>query len=125
MSLFAGMVIAPVAWALQVLIGYALAAHACYPANVALATPLWANLRTIVGATSAALWLVLISGCAIAWRNWKSTLPQSNAGLDETIRSGSGRPRFMALCGVMVSGLFAIVLLFTSVGILWVPSCGP
>lgn len=123
--LFAGMVIAPFAWALQVLVGYALAAHACYPVDVALAAPVWTNLRAMVGAASVVLWLVLIAGCAIAWGNWKATRPQANVSPGTAIQSGSGRPRFMALCGVIVSGLFAIVLLFTSVGILWVPSCGP
>lgn len=122
--LFAGIVIAPFAWALQMLVGYALAAHACYPVDVALAAPLWANLRAIVGGTSVVLWLVLIGGCAIAWGNWKATRPQANVSPGAAIQFGSGRPRFMALCGVTVSGLFAIVLLFTSVGILWVPSCG-
>jgi hypothetical protein len=61
----------------------------------------------------------------IAWTNWKATRPHSDASADKVIQPGDGRPRFMALCGVIVSGLFAVVLLFTSVGILWVPSCGP
>jgi hypothetical protein len=123
--LFAGMVLAPLAWALEILIGYALAAHACYPTDVALAAPTWSSLRTIVEGVSAALWLLLFVGCVIAWTNWKATRPQSDAKADKVNQSGDGRPRFMALCGVIVSGLFAIVLLFTSVGILWVPSCGP
>lgn len=123
--LFAGMVIAPTAWSLQVLIGYGFAAYACYPTDRALAAPLWENLRTIVGLVSAVLWLLLFVGCGIAWGNWKATRSQSNVHPRTTIQAGTGRARFMALCGVMVSGLFAIVLLFTSIGIFWVPSCGP
>jgi len=123
--LFAGMVLAPLAWALEVLIGYSLAAHACYPTDVALAAPTWSNLRAVVEGVSIALWLLLFVGAAIAWSNWKATRPQSNVEPHRIVQSGDGRPRFMALCGVVVSGLFAVVLLFTSVGILWVPSCGP
>lgn len=123
--LFAGMVIAPLAWALQLLTGYTLAAHACYPADIALSEPLWPHLRWLVAGISGALWLVLLTGCAIAWTNWKATGRQSDVAPDRIIQSGDGRPRFMALCGLVVSGLFAIVLLFTTVGILWVPSCGP
>ncbi len=123
--LFAGMVLAPLAWALEVLVGYSLAAHACYPTDVALATPTWSGLRTIVDGVSLALWLLLCAGGAIAWSNWKATRPQSNVDPHTIMQSGDGRPRFMALCGVIVSGLFAVVLLFTSIGILWVPSCGP
>lgn len=123
--LFAGMVIAPFAWSLQMLVGYGLTAHACFPTEMALGAPLWPHLRVIVGGVSVALWLLLLVGCAIAWANWKATRAHSDATSDDIIQSGDGRPRFMALCGVVVSGLFAIVLLFTSVGILWVPSCGP
>jgi hypothetical protein len=123
--LFAGMVLAPLAWALEVLIGYSLAAHACYPTDVALVAPTWSNLRAVVEGVSIALWLLLFVGAAIAWSNWKATRPQSNVEPHRIVQSGDGRPRFMALCGVVVSGLFAVVLLFTSVGILWVPSCGP
>lgn len=125
LRLFAGMVLAPLAWALEVLVGYALAAHACYPADVALATPTWAALRTVVDGVSLALWMLLFVGGAIAWSNWKATRPESNVDHHHILQSGDGRPRFMALCGLIVSGLFAVVLLFTSVGILWVPSCGP
>ena len=57
--LFAGMVIAPFAWALQMLIGYSTAAHACYPTDIALSAPLWSDLRTIVGITSVVLWMLL------------------------------------------------------------------
>lgn len=123
--LFAGMVIAPLAWALQVLIGYSVAAYACYPTDVALVEPLWPHLRLIVGSISVVLWIVLLVGCAIAWANWKATRPHSDVTPHRIMQSGDGRPRFMALCGVVVSGLFAVVLLFTSVGILWVPTCGP
>ena len=119
------MVLAPLAWALEVLIGYSLAAHACYPNDVALATPTWSDLRVIVEGVSMVLWLLLFVGAGIAWSNWKATRPQSNVDPHRIVQSGDGRPRFMALCGVIVSGLFALVLLFTSVGILWVPSCGP
>lgn len=122
--LFAGMVIAPFAWALQVLIGYSVAAHACFPTDISLDAPVWGNLRAIVGATSVLLWILLGIGCGVAWWNWRATRPQSNVGAGQIIQKGTGRPRFMALCGVIVSGLFAIALAFTSVGIFWVPSCG-
>ncbi|MEO8936888.1 MAG: hypothetical protein ABI277_10915 [Burkholderiaceae bacterium] len=123
--LFAGMVIAPLAWALQVLTGYALAAHACYPTDAALSQPTLPHLRAIVAGVSVSLWILLLIGCAVAWSNWKATRPHSDVGPHRIIQSGEGRPRFMALCGLIVSGLFAIVLLFTSVGIIWVPGCGP
>jgi hypothetical protein len=124
-KLFAGMVLAPLAWALQVLVGYGLAAYACYPTDRALAKPLWPQLRGMLWGVSLLLWLLLLCGCAIAWSNWNATSVQSSLGADRVVQAGDGRRRFMALCGVIVSGLFAVVLLFTGIGILWVPSCGP
>lgn len=123
--LFAGLTIAPFAWALQVLIGYGLAAYACYPTDAALGQPLWSHLRTFVGTASVLLWILLVVGCVVAWSNWKATQHGSDAQPHQILHSGVGRSRFMALCGVAVSALFAIALLFTSVGILWVPDCGP
>lgn len=123
-SLFAGMVIAPLAWALQLLIGYGLAAHACYPTDIALSAPLWPHLREIVGGISALLWLLLAVGFFIAWRNWQATRAHAGDGAERSGESGGARSRFMALCGLLVSALFAIVQLFTSMGILWIPACG-
>jgi hypothetical protein len=90
-----------------------------------LAAPAWSGMRCVVAGSSLALWALLLVGCAIAWANWRATRHTSNADSREIIQSGAGRTRFMALCGVLVSGLFAIGLVFTSVGIFWVPSCGP
>lgn len=125
LRLFAGMVIAPLAWALQVLIGYALAAHACYPSDTALSAPLWPHLREIVGGVSVLLWLLLAAGVSIAWTNWQATRGHAAIGANDSVPTGHARARFMALCGLLVSALFAVVQLFTSVGILWIPACGP
>ncbi|MEO8546407.1 MAG: hypothetical protein ABI434_22660 [Burkholderiaceae bacterium] len=123
-SLFAGMVMAPLAWALQMLIGYGLAAHACYPTDIALSAPLWPHLRAIVGTVSVLLWILLAVGFFIAWRNWQSTRAHAADWAEYSVQSGAGRSRFMATCGLWVSALFAIVQLFTSMGILWIPGCG-
>ena len=123
--LFAGMVVAPFAWAIQLLIAYALAAHACYPTDVALAAPVVPHLRRLVVGVTAATWILLVVGVAIAWSNWKSTHRQSSSGPHEIIQTGDGRARFMSLCGLLVSGVFAIALLFTTVGAFLVPDCGP
>lgn len=123
--LYVGMTVAPFAWAIHVLIGYSLAAYACYPKTLALDRPLWPGLRTVLVAVTAGCWVILAIGCFVAWRNWRATAHQSPASSHRMLQSGDGRARFMALCGLLVSGGFAIALLFTSVGVPWVPDCGP
>lgn len=123
--LYVGMTVAPFAWAIQVLIGYSLAAYACYPKALALDRPLWPGLRTTVAIATAACWVLLAVGCVVAWHNWRATGFASDAPSQPVPRSGDGRARFMALAGLFVSVGFGIALLFTSIGIAWVPACGP
>lgn len=123
--LYAGMTVAPLAWSLHILFGYTLAAHACFPADMALGRPLWPDLRSIVAIATGAAWLMLAAGCLIAWMNWRATHDASTAGPGRILQTGDGRPRFMALCGVLVSGVFAIALCFTSAGVFLIPDCGP
>lgn len=123
--LYAGMTVAPLAWSLHVLFGYSLAAYACYPTTAALGRPVWPDLRSIVAIATGVSWLMLVAGCVIAWLNWRATREVSDAGPGHMLETGAGRPRFMALCGLLVSGMFALALCFTSAGVFLVPDCGP
>lgn len=123
--LFAGVMIAPLAWSLHLLVCYGLAAHACFPTDVALGQPVWTHLRSIVSAVTTMAWLVLASGVAVAWLNWNATGEQSNDRAETLLQSGDGRSRFIALCGLLVSGCFAVALCFTTAGVFMTPDCGP
>lgn len=123
--LYVGMTVAPFAWAIQILIGYSLAAYACYPKTFALGRPLWSDLRIGLAVATAACWVLLGVGCFVAWRNYRATASPADLSSHRTLQSGDGRARFMALAGLLVSGGFGIALLFTSIGLVWVPACGP
>lgn len=124
LRLFAGVTIAPLAWALHLLVSYSIAAYACFPTDMALGVPVWTQLRAIVAAVTAVLWVVALAGCALAWANWTATRSDAEVAPHRMLQTGDGRARFMSLCGILVSGLFAIALVFTSAGVLWVPDCG-
>ena len=123
--LWVGIIVAPLAWSLHLLCCYSLAAHACFPTDVALGRPLWPDLRTIVAAVTAMAWLTIVFGSGGAWLNWKATGSASGAGPSRILQTGDGRPRFMALCGLLVSTVFAVALCFTTIGVFLPPEFGP
>lgn len=123
--LYVGIVVAPLAWSLHMLVCYALAAHACFPTDIALGRPVWPDLRFVVATATGTAWLMVLIGSTVAWLNWKATASASSAGPDRILQTGDGRPRFMALCGVLVSSVFALALCFTSSGVFLIPDCGP
>ena len=108
---------APLAWLLQLVFGYALAAHACFPIDVPLVVPVWGSLWWIllgidlaaVSIAGAALLTAL--GCRAAWRGVE---PQNIA---ET------RNRFIAHWSVLTSTLFSIAVVFTIVMLFIEPVC--
>jgi hypothetical protein len=108
---------APAAWFLQLWFGYALSAHACFPLDVPLVTPVWPGLWwwligidlgavIVAGAALFTAW-----GCHVAWR-----------GVDP--RSvGERRNRFIAHWSVLTSALFSIAVVFTIVMLFIEPVC--
>ena len=108
---------APVAWLLQLIVGYALSAHACYPLDMPLVTPVWPRLWWwLIGIDLAA---VLIAGGALltAWRShvaWRGVDPRS---------PGELRNRFIAHWSVLTSALFSIAVVFTIVMLFIQPVC--
>jgi hypothetical protein len=108
---------APVAWLLQLIVGYALSAHACYPLDVPLVTPVWPRLWwwligidmgavVIAGAALFTAW-----GCHVAWRGVDPRSP------------GELRTRFIAHWSVLTSALFSIAVVFTIVMLFIQPVC--
>lgn len=108
---------APLAWSLQLVFGYALAAHACTPIDVPLMAPVWASLWWIlIGIDLAAIIIAGIAlitalSCRAAWRGIE---PQN---------VGERRNRFIAHWAVLTSTLFSIAVVFTIVMLFIEPVC--
>lgn len=108
---------APLAWSLQLVSGYALSAHACFPIDVPLVVPVWGSLWWILlGIDLAAISiagaaLLTAFGCRAAWR-----------GVEPQI-VGEARNRFIAHWSVLTSLLFLIAVLFTIVMVFIEPVC--
>lgn len=123
-GLWFGLFGAPLAWSIQLLAGYALSAHTCFPED---------QLRpaTATRPMEQTLLLIAVGGLAVAlaagltaWSNWRRTRSETDGDSGDLLESGEGRTRFMALAGMLLSGVFALALLFSALPPFLVPACG-
>ncbi|SDY49767.1 hypothetical protein [Nitrosomonas sp. Nm33] len=116
---------APVAWITQMLLCESLTSFACYPHQVPLSAPQWADLPVILTVICVVcLAFGLISGY-IAWNLWQRThhsLAESSSS-EQVIKINGGQSQFLAMLGIMSSFIFIVAILFTSCAILLVSLC--
>lgn len=108
---------APAAWSLQLLAGYALASHACYPDAIPLSQPIWSFLWwVLLGVDLAAVVAAGLAGglAVVKWRAYRNADPS---------QVGERRNRFLAQWALLTSALFAIAVIFTIVMLFIVPVC--
>jgi hypothetical protein len=91
LSLWSGLLLAPVAWLLQMEISYALVPWSCSH-----------NQRSALYITN--LFFLIMSGAAIliSWKNWRSIAEDNIAG---------NRARFMAVLGILIACVFSLVII--------------
>lgn len=114
-----GIVGAPLAWDIELLAGVALSGRQCYPSDSPLAIPMWEGTWWFLLTMSFIAIAVGLFAALVAWRNWQRTHDES----PKDAYSGDGRTRFMALCGLLSSGLFLVALVFTMAILFLVPLC--
>ena len=100
--LWIGMLLPPVAWAIQLQSLYLTSEYGCHTSDF-----MWNHVVVV-----AALALSLLGG-AIAWREWL----KSGASVDAESADRVSRSRFMALLGILTASLFT-VLIFAQ----WLPT---
>jgi hypothetical protein len=116
-ALFAG----PIAWFVELNIGYVLATEPCFPTDHRLLVPLpqWAWTHTGLFCLAAlclliALWAFIVSMSALR--------QHSLAG--HPVATAGTRARFAALWGAALGGGFFVATLLTCVGLIVLPRCG-
>lgn len=120
-ALWFGLFGAPALWSVQVMSGFAITAHGCFPRALPLASPTldvraFALLITIVAALGA-----IAAGLTAhaSWRRVTHECVSSHATLD----AEAERTRFMAFSGILVSVLFLLAIALSFVSISMVPAC--
>lgn len=126
-ALWFGLFGAPAGWAAQLITNYALNAHFCYPGDTPRASPQFGGVRLVGLLVSAVVLVVSVAALVVAIRSWRTT--RREAGRDrspdhhETAEIGEGRTRFMAMAGILVSGIFLFGVLMNGLPLIAMPVC--
>ena len=119
------------AWTTQTLVNFPVAAHACFPRMVPLASPV-TEVRGAALIVSFIAILLSVAAFLVAWRTWSRTRGEhqehSGSGSSEgnwaaLLETGEGRTRFMALSGVLTSGAFLLITIVNTLTIFLVSPC--
>jgi len=114
---------APVAWSLQQLVNPPIFEHGCFPKDVPLAEPIWRNGSSVAFSVEAAAIVVCVLAGIVAWRNWLRTRGEKEGSGHHLLEAGDGRARFMAMVGLICSGLFLLAVVFCTGLLVLVPPC--
>ena len=124
--LLAALAAGPTGWILQLLLGYGLSSHACFPRDkpfLQSPPPGWSGEAGVLLAVNLACLLLVLAGFAISAQIWRRDPGERLIDAGRVRGGGVGRTRFLAACGVF-SGLgFAVAILFDTVPILGTPTC--
>jgi small-conductance mechanosensitive channel len=123
-ALWFGLFGAPLVWSVQLLVGYGVDAHSCFPHTVRRLAPAFGwtwGLQFVVGIAALAGSLLAL---LVAYRSWRATASEDRGGHGHLLDVGEGRTRFMAFSGILVSALFTLAVLLNWVPLFIVPTCG-
>lgn len=121
-GLWFGLIAGPVAWAMQELVGYGLAARAC-AAHAQGLVPLAPGLgvgEVIVSGMALGLAGSGLATSTLFWRRASRQQPHGEEGID----AGDERNAFMALAGIIVGLFFLFGVFMNAAGYFLIPPCG-
>jgi hypothetical protein len=114
---------APFAWALQLIVDYAIIAHACFPDGVPLLRPVFGGARAVSLSVSAVCVLIALAAILVARRSLDRTR-RATGSEQQLLDTGQGRARFMAMAGLLVSILFTFGVLMAALPLIPRSACG-
>jgi hypothetical protein len=118
------LLLAPTGWFLQLTVNAALASQACFPKDVPLGAPRWPGLLPVLAGVEVSALALAVVGGWLAWRNWRRTRAGGPDGARARRESGGGRSCFLALAGLLTSGLFLVAVLVAIAMLAIGPLCG-
>jgi len=120
-----GLAAGPIAWAVELNVGFGLASWPCFPGDHRLQLPLYGygwSFPALVAILLAATFIALVA-LWVSWNSLQKTRAESQRQAGH-LDTGTGRAQFLARWGVVFSGGFALASLATGVAYLTVPRCG-
>ncbi|RZF25834.1 hypothetical protein EVC45_31610 [Paraburkholderia sp. UYCP14C] len=121
--LLAALLLAPLAWLVQMLIAETLAAQSCYPGGEPLPAPVVPWLRPALMAISAVCFIAGASGSLIAWRNLRRVGAKNRSTLSDVPQTKLALAGFLGRVAAMCSALFMFALVATDVALAIVSPC--
>jgi hypothetical protein len=122
-ALWFGLFAAPVVWSLQMLVLYPVVTHGCFPRDHPLSLP-GSSTDPIVLLVSIAALVVAAAAGLVALRSWRVAREEHSPGEVHLLETGEGRSRFMALGGMLLSGLFFFGIVLNGLPFLLLGPCG-
>lgn len=124
-ALFYGLFIAPLVWAGNLLITFALATHACYPGRDPLeqVSPDFRFAWPLILALFVATLALCASGFAVSLRNWRTSGTESEGHFHHLLDAGEGRTRYLSVIGMAYSVLFFALTVTGAIILAIVPLC--
>jgi hypothetical protein len=123
--LLGGLAAGPAGWIVQLVVSYAVSSNACSAARAqefSSGSAFHHETGALLAVNLLCLLLVVVGGL-ISYRNWRSTRGETGGDAESALTIGEGRTRFIALCGILSAGAFAIGILFNTLEPFTVPGC--
>jgi len=98
--------------------------HACYPSWRPFRLPTAAGTWGVTVGISLVLLALGVIGTAVAYRSWTRTRPPHGDSLRHQTEVGEGRARFMALGGLLVSGMVLFNMVMNAIVLFLIAPCG-
>jgi hypothetical protein len=116
----------PTAWILQLVIGYGVASHLCFPRETPHLNGLpaqWTAEPAWLITVNLACLCVAIGGAFASYRNWRRTRAEERVGAWSVPEAGKERTRFVAACGILAGAGFALAIAFDTAEPLVIAAC--
>ncbi len=121
LTLLFGASAAPIFWAGQLILGYAVTAYACYPGDHPVQVRYGGTLFSAMIVFDIVALIACAAGGLVSWRAWQKV--RSDQGHRHTLHTGEGRDRFLAMWGLLSSLWFFFAILFNTIASLTVTPC--
>jgi hypothetical protein len=120
-----GLLGGPGAWFIQLCTGYALASWPCFPMDERRLLPLPNYAWTLQADIAVSIAAILIAAAAaIVSRNiFRRTRDEAKGDHQHLLEVGTGRTRFLAVWGMALGSVFALVSAITTIAFWVLPRC--
>src|SRR5688500_11353958 len=120
-SLWLGLLAGPLTWAVYFILGYLLVEAVCKTDFLSFSLFSLPALSDIILLLTVIGLFITIYASFFNYRKWRQALEKGSLDLDEQL--GPGPARFMALAGLLLGGLFTLIILLTGVSVFVLRPC--